>query len=179
MNIPETFFSVSEELRLFGLSCIFGALLGVCFDLFRAVRLIFPHNWLLTAVEDILFMGLYAVFLTAFASAAARGEMRFYYVIGNLIGFVLYLATVGSLFIRIAGKLFSAVKWIFRVATSPFRKCFALLRKKAESQFVGTAKIIVKPLKKVKMLLLNIPLLLYNKKANNKRKNVDYLGKKD
>ena len=39
MNIPETFFSVNEELRLFGLSCLLGAADGFSCDFspFQAV----------------------------------------------------------------------------------------------------------------------------------------------
>ena len=47
MNVPETFFTVHEELILFGLSCLFGAALGVCYDVFRSLRLIVPHNFVL------------------------------------------------------------------------------------------------------------------------------------
>ena len=59
MNVPETFFSVNEELRLFGLSCLFGAAFGVAYDLFRTVRLLLPHNGAMVAAEDIAFLALY------------------------------------------------------------------------------------------------------------------------
>ena len=96
MSVPETFFSVSEELRLFILSCAFGAAFGLLFEVFRTVRTILPHNIPLIAVEDTAFLLIYAVFLPAFASAAARGELRMYFAIGNILGFILYLATVGA-----------------------------------------------------------------------------------
>ena len=74
MNVPETFFTVHEELILFGLSCLFGAALGVCYDVFRALRLIVPHNFVLVMAEDIVFFIGYCIFLSAFTAAAARGE---------------------------------------------------------------------------------------------------------
>ena len=178
MNVPETFFSVSEELRLFGLSCLFGAVFGVIYDIFRTVRLLLPHNGVLVAAEDILFLMLYAVFLTSFATAAARGEMRFYYVIGNAAGFTLYIFTLGSIVIRTMTKLITAIEVVLRVITCPFRQFFALLRKKAAFKFVGTSKNIVHIFKKLKMLLLKPILLLYNKKVNKIRKKVDKGGKK-
>lgn len=178
MNIPETFFSVNEELRLFGLSCLFGAAFGVIYDIFRTARLLLPHNGLLVAAEDIVFLMMYAVFLTSFAAAAARGELRFYYIIGNAAGFILYILTLGSIVIRTMEKVFSALKTIFRVVTCPFRRFFALLCKKAAAKFVGTSKNIVHIFKKIKMLLLKPVVLLYNKKVNKIRKKVDKGGKK-
>ncbi len=177
MNIPETFFSVSEELRLFGLSCLFGAVFGVIYDIFRTARLLLPHNGLLVAAEDIVFLMIYAVFLTSFATAAARGELRFYYIIGNVSGFVLYIFTLGSIVIRTMEKVFTALKTVFRVVTSPFRRFFAPLCKKAWFKFVGTSKNIVHIFKKAKMLLLKPAVLLYNKKVNKIRKKVDKGGK--
>ena len=56
MNVPETFFTVSEELVLFGLSCLAGAVIGVFYDIFRVIRIIFPHNDVLILIEDIIFL---------------------------------------------------------------------------------------------------------------------------
>ena len=53
MNIPETFFSVNDELVLFGMSCIMGAVFGVLYDVFRINRIVFAHTGFLTAIEDI------------------------------------------------------------------------------------------------------------------------------
>ena len=63
MNMPETFFTVNEELRLFGLSCLMGAVVGAAYDVLRVFRIIAPHNGVLTALEDIGFLGLYAIAL--------------------------------------------------------------------------------------------------------------------
>ncbi len=54
MRVPETFFSVSEELVLFGISCLAGAVIGVFYDVFRVIRIIFPHNAVLVTIEDII-----------------------------------------------------------------------------------------------------------------------------
>lgn len=178
MNVPETFFSVSEELTLFGISCLFGLLIGVCYDFFRAVRLIFPHNFFLIMLEDILFLAGYAVFLSAFSSAAARGELRFYYVVGNFIGFVVYLVTVGSVVAGTVKKVFYALKKVISIIFLPLRSSFVFLRRKVSAKFVGSSKVLVNYIKKSKMLLLKRPHLLYNKNENKKGKNVTTVGKK-
>ena len=177
MIIPETYFTVSEELRLFGLSCLFGAALGVVWDVFRTARLVLPHNGLLVALEDIAFLLFYSVFLSAFAVSAARGEMRFYYVIGNISGFTVYLLTLGSIVSASMRKIFFALKTVFRVVTAPFRKAFVLLGKKVTVKFVGTSKVVVQKFKKSGIHLRKPSVLMYNRRENKMRKNGDKFGK--
>lgn len=177
MIIPETYFTVSEELRLFGLSCLFGAALGVVWDIFRTARLLLPHNGLLVALEDIAFLLFYGIFLTAFTSAAARGELRVYYFIGNFTGFALYLVTIGSIVTNTMKKVFFAVKKVISVITSPIRRSFVLLGKKAGAKFVGTSKVVVQRFKKSKILLRTHTALMYNRKEIKMRKNGDKIGK--
>lgn len=178
MNVPETFFSVNEQLVLFGLSCLLGGALGVFFDVFRALRVVLPHNAVLVAAEDFAFLCGYAVVLSAFVSAAARGELRFYYVIGNLLGFVLYIATVGSAVILTIRKLFSLIKAVLSFIIRPVKTLYVFLCKKYGLKFVGTSKVFVKSIKKIEILLLNNSKLLYNKKENKNRKNVNSVVKK-
>ena len=56
MNVPETFFTVREELWLFGLSCLSGAVMGLCYDVLRALRQAVPHPGWAVAAEDIIFV---------------------------------------------------------------------------------------------------------------------------
>lgn len=170
MRIAETFFSVSEELRLFGLSCLMGAIVGAAYDVLRVFRIITTHNSFLTAIEDIFFLMLYAISLTAFSEAAARSEMRLYFVIGNAIGYALYYVTVGSVVMRTIRKLFNLMGALFKLIFRPFKPCCAFLRKKATAEFVRNSKIIVKSIKKTKIVLLNGLYLLYNKMENTKEK---------
>ncbi len=178
MNVPETFFTVHEELILFGLSCLFGVIIGSCYDVFRAVRLIFPHNFALVLIEDVLFLIGYCIFLPAFASVAARGELRAYFVIGNALGFIIYILTVGSVVMRTLEKLMRLIKGVFHVVFYPIKRTFAFLRKKAAAKFVGSSKVLVNSVKNVKILLLKPPHLMYNKIENKKRKNVKNVAEK-
>ena len=175
----ENFLSVSEELRLFGISCLIGAVLGGIFDVFRAFRLIFPHNSFLTAAEDISFLGLYALVFAVFSAVFARGETRVYYALGNLLGFAVYMAAVGSVVMTALRKLFSLLGAVLKLIFRPLGAFFALLRAKAIVKFVGNLQIIVKPFKKIKIVLLNRRVLLYNKMANKKRKNVKSVVEKN
>lgn len=122
----ETFFSVNEQTRLFLISCLFGIPLGILFDIFRVIRSLFPHNTALVVIEDLLFMMIYAVFMTAFTITAARGDYRFFYTIGNILGFALYFFTAGNVIVgairKISGWLNSFLKFIFSPFSIVFRK---------------------------------------------------------
>ena len=177
--VPETYFTVSEELELFGLSCLMGAAVGVAFDAVRAVRLIFPHNKLLVALEDIVFLLLYSTALTSFAAAAARGDLRMYFAVGSILGFLVYFVTLGSIVMKTMRKLLLTVGTCIRLILRPVRLIFAPLYKKVNVKFVRNLQIIVKHFKKIKIVLLNSPSMLYNKMENKKRKNVKNVVKKN
>ena len=170
MKMAETFFTVSEELYLFGLSCLMGAIVGAAYDVLRVFRVIMPHNGFLTAVEDIFFLILYAISLTAFSGAAARSEMRLYFLVGNAVGYTLYYVTIGSVVMRTICKLFKLIGVLVKLVLRPLRPCCAFLRKKATAEFVRNSKIIVKSIKKIKIVLLNRRHLLYNKMEITKGK---------
>lgn len=178
MNVPETFFSIDEEIFLFGLSCLFGVIIGVCYDVFRTARILFPHNTVLVIIEDVVFMAGYAVFLSSFASVCARGELRFYYVVGNALGFIVHFFTFGSIIISTMKKIYFAVRKLIGIIFRPFRSVYVNLQEKAD-KFVGYSKNSVKKIKKSRFLLLNTTDLLYNKKESKKRKNVDSVAEKD
>ena len=178
MNVPETFFSVSEELRLFFLSWALGGAVGLFYEIFRTLRLLVRHNSLLTAIEDVFFILCWGTALTAFSSALALGRLRGWFVLGSILGFFLYLVTVGRVLNGIVKKFLHIIKKFFSFILYPFRKGYALIRKKAEVKFVGNSKIFAKCFKKSNLLLLKPYCLLYNKMENSERKNVTDFGSK-
>ncbi len=178
MNVPETFFTVSQELKLFGLSALCGAAAGPFYDIFRIFRRLVPHNAILTALEDILFCTGFAFLMEFFASAAALGQLRAYHLIGSLLGFVLYLVTAGRWIMAVTDKLKGFFSRVLKIVFAPVTAVFALLRKKAGGKFVSYSKVIVNNIKKIGLLLQRPSDLVYNKKENTKRKNVKRVVKK-
>lgn len=179
MIIPETFFTVHEHLILFGASCLFGVILGVFYDFFRTLRLIFPHKYLMVLAEDVVFMTCYAVFISSFTSAAARGEFRFFYIFGNLIGFILYIVTAGNVVTGFTRRLISLLHSALRFIMLPLRKIYVSICEKGRSKFVENSKNPVKHFKNFPSLLLMRRRLLYNIMVNIKRKNVANVGEKN
>lgn len=83
-------------MNLFILSCLFGSIAGIIYDLFRMIRIVRYHSIICTAAEDILFFAAYSAFTVVFTLEAGRGEYRFYYTAGNILGFILYHFSVGN-----------------------------------------------------------------------------------
>ncbi len=168
LNVPETYFSVSEELRLFALSCLLGAGFGAWYDLFRLLRLLLPHGSLLVAAEDILFLAGCTGTFCGFISLSVRGELHCCYLLGAVLGAALYLLTLGSLVMRILRRLILPVK-----------KAFVLFSQAAGGIFVRCSKVVVIYFKKTAALLMKYLLMLYNNKESKIRKNVDNVVHKE
>ncbi|MBQ8960337.1 MAG: spore cortex biosynthesis protein YabQ [Ruminococcus sp.] len=154
-------------------------MIGLCWDLLRAVRRLLPKNALITAALDLMFLCGYGAFLPVFAAAEARGCIRGYFVLGNIIGALLYLMTVSRPVNAVLKWAAGLLKRIFMIVMRPFVSGYVLLCKKVEPKFVGISKVIVKYIKKMSLLLHTLPRSLYNKRANIKGKNVELIGEKD
>lgn len=176
----ESFFTASQQLRLFALSCAFGVPIGIIYDIFRALRIIFPHGKFLVALEDIIFFILYGVFLMCFTVTAARSEFRVYFCIGNLLGFLIYFFTAGNAVVSLIKRIVMIIKrglyFIFR----PVNQRIVLLFKKCGDFFVRTLQKHKLNKKNFETPLIVGSDLLYNNKVHkkNKRKNVKKIEKK-
>lgn len=175
MTVPETFFSIQEEVFLFLFSCIAGIIIGVFYDIFRTIRIIIPHNAFFTMIEDIVFLAGYAVFLSSFASAQARGELRFYFILGNALGFIVYFFTAGTFVIRTMKKFFGFLGTVF----SPVKAVYVIFRQKTKGKFVKNYNLFINHIKKINFHLQNDKHLVYNIKESKKRKNVNAVAEKE
>ena len=115
MNL-ETFFTVSEQCSLFLLSVVLGLGIGVFYDVFRTLRIVFPPAAKKNAVfaEDIVFMAASGAAVFVYAAVLCRGQVRFFCVLGTFLGFLLYIATVGCLIVGILRRIAAAIVKFFR-----------------------------------------------------------------
>lgn len=105
------------------LSVVLGLGIGVLYDVFRTLRIVFPPAAKKNAVfaEDIIFMVISGAAVFLYAAVLCRGQVRLFCVIGTFLGFLLYLATIGSIIVG-----------IFRSIASAFAKLFGKICKKNE-----------------------------------------------
>ena len=167
----DTFFSISQQTALFLLSVVLGAGLGVVYDCFRVFRIVFPpaSKKAAVAVEDIIFWLIYGFCVFCYSAVLARGQVRFFIVAGSLIGFVLYIVTIGNAVTGVIRRIVTAVCKVLRKVYStiiePFVKILRIICQKACSVFVRSHKNTEKNERTSKKLLKNTLGLVYNKKA--------------
>ncbi|MDR0987436.1 MAG: spore cortex biosynthesis protein YabQ [Ruminococcus sp.] len=94
----DTFYTVTEQAELFLLSVVVGAALGVVFDATRLIRAVFvtARKSFLVHVLDFLFILIYALTIFTYSAVFARGEIRFFILIGSLCGFLIETLTIGD-----------------------------------------------------------------------------------
>lgn len=140
----ETFFSVSQHTSLFLVSVVLGAVLGVVYDVFRALRIIFPPAAKEGAVlvEDILFCIISGFSVFCFSTLAVRGQVRFFVFLGFIIGFVLYLLTIGSIITGVLrlvfGTIYGSLRKVYSAIIEPIVNLLRKICQKACSVFVGS-----------------------------------------
>ncbi len=143
----ETFFSVSEQMELFFLSILLGAALGVLFDCFRVFRIIFPPAKKAKPVclLDILFWLCYGFAVFTYSVVMGRGQVRFFYFFGSVIGFILYIVSVGNLVVGVIRYVVVAIyrklRKVYSVLIEPFVKLSVFFRQKVLVFFVRSHKV--------------------------------------
>ncbi len=100
--MPDYIFGLGYETKLFLFSFVIGALFGATFDILRIIRIVKRHNNAVIFIEDFLFVLFCGFWYFIFSTDMARGQIRLFTLIGIIIGFGVYLLTVGSLTKRLA-----------------------------------------------------------------------------
>lgn len=120
----ETFFTVSQQAMQFLLSAVMGAALGVVYDFFRVLRIVFPiaSKKAILCLCDIIFMLICGTAVFVFDLMFCRGQVRFFCLLGTALGFILYLLSLGSV---VTGCLKSIVKLISKVLQKVYSGVFA------------------------------------------------------
>ena len=108
------FFGTALEWQLFGGGIILGALLGAVYDMLRALRLSLRHPGWLVFIEDVGFMLISGAAYYGYCTELCRGQIRFFVLVAVLLGFSIYLLTLG----RLVSKTVAEVVKIAKTAVS-------------------------------------------------------------
>ncbi len=178
MRIPDTFLSVQEETTLFFLSAVMGGALELVWDGVRAFRIAVPHKKTAEAIEDALFLVVWAGCVVCFTSVLAKGDMRFFYIVGSILGFILTRLTIGNPVTRLLSRIIKSIYAFLRWLTSPVSKLVVSVRKKWQKKFVTNAKIAPEKKNIWSALLIAKDKMLYNRSNHKKTKGDGKRGRK-
>lgn len=154
----EVFFKTEEELLIFGCSCLLGVFFGAVYNVLRVVRAFFKHNKIIIFIEDFLYMLFVGLCFFVFSMELVRGQLRFFVVFGNVVGFMMFHYTAGNVVVFFARRISSFIKnWIFlpvfKVFVEPLLRCFSKIFTKTKRVFVQKSKRLKKIEKSRKNLL--------------------------
>jgi len=169
----ETFFNISEQTSLFLWSCVVGVGLGFVYDMFRVARIIVKHNKTAVFFEDFIFTVFFALTIFVYSTERARGEIRFYIILGCFLGFILYVFTVGLIVVTITRKvvmvLYKILFILYKIFIAPILKLFVNFSQKTRLAFVKIGKIFKNIYLKLKKSLKKEWDMVYNKHTHTKR----------
>ena len=158
--------TVADQTKIFLFACLLGVVLSGIYDIFRVIRIAVPHGKAAIFTEDMLFFCICTIFSFIFLLKTTDGQIRFFILLGEGLGWLLHHCTLGELIIRISGAIIKAVKailhflykWIIRPIGHFFGLLFTKLHK-VFNFFKGKAK---KTSKKQKYSLKRSRVVLYN-----------------
>lgn len=104
-------------------SVLLGVALGIVYDFLRSIRLTFHTGWIRNLLLDIFFWLLAAGAFGIFVLTAARGNCRFYLLMGMGMGMLLYVLTISIIF----QKLFGGFFLIFYKGMKKIKKFFQII----------------------------------------------------
>ena len=112
---------VENQAYLFLIFSITGILIGALFDIFRALRKSFKTSNIITYIEDIVFWLLTGTLIIYNIWYFNDGEIRIYMFLGIIIGILIYLLTLSSIFSKISLLIFNLLKKIIKIAIIPLK----------------------------------------------------------
>lgn len=120
---------ITSQVYLFWVSTVYGILLGLWYEFFRALRQNFIHKDKIVHLEDIIFCFTAAIGLFALFQIYNQGMVRFYCLVGMECGVLFYF--------------FVCSKWTGK-GISLFVNIFSKIIKKAGNILFFPIKLIVK-----------------------------------
>lgn len=170
--------SLAHQTQLFLQSLGFGFLAGALYDFFRAVRICLGGKKLAYKITDISYLLVMGFLDFLFLLSFNEGEIRLFVFFGELLGFIVYICTVGFTLIKYFEKFVNFIKsiliGIFKVLTFPFRKILENFRKFLKKHRKKPEKNKNKskyPLKVSNKLLYNLSGRKHKKESQSEEEN--------
>jgi spore cortex biosynthesis protein YabQ len=119
------------QFNVFVYSLILGVILGMLYDVFRIVRIIFKPKEFGVFIQDMVYFILSAFLTFIFMIGFNDGEIRFYVLIGEGIGFCVYHLTVGRFFVLCMRYLVEFIIKILNIVKGWIYKFIMVLKRRS------------------------------------------------
>lgn len=158
--------AVNTQTMVFLQSLLMGAVLGAIYDMFRIFRIAIPLPAGAIVVEDVLYFGFCGFLSFFFAMTVNYGQVRFFILLGEVLGFVLYYFTLGALIMKCAEKIIAFIRWVCRTVWKyllrPIVRLCCWIGKKIGKIFGKVGQTAKKAAQKQRKHLKTGQVLLYN-----------------
>ena len=159
--------SVPEQLWTFLYSIAYGVALGVFYDLFRVLRLIFIPSSVSAFIQDVLFWIISGIVTFMYMFSFNDGMIRFYMLCVVFLGWILYYFTLGGWIYAFLKKVIGTLKrWICRFFWYLFWPIRWLMQK--------IRPVCAKTRENTNKFLKNAFTLFHFRRKHNKMNNVKY-----
>ncbi len=152
---------MAEESQFMLYALLMGAFITFVYDLLRVFRRVISHNGFWVSVEDLAFWGFCAVEVFLLMYHVSNGNLRWFAVLGALVGMVLYSKLIGRFLVKylslLLGKIFAVIAKGFQFLFRPVKKTagFACgLAGKTTNQFFTFLKNRLTAMRKVLTMII-------------------------
>lgn len=111
-------------------SCVTGLILGLLYDIFKSFRYAFKSNRKHLFIQDILYFLISAFITFLFTLSVNHGDIRFYIIFGEIIGFEIYYLVFSKIFMRYSILTIKIIKRIINKVYAIIFKPFIMILKK-------------------------------------------------
>lgn len=108
---------------------IMGAIITCIYDIFRILRRVIKHNLLWVSVEDLIFWMGCSVGTFYILYKENNGTLRWFAIMGALIGMTVYRLTLGQYIVEFVSKIISK---ILQILWKPFSVCIKKGKKRTK-----------------------------------------------
>lgn len=147
--------SVSNQIYIFLFAVIFGLILGVINDIFRFIRYLGFKSKISVFLQDVIYMSICGLLTFLFLLAFNNGEIRYFPLIGEFFGLVIYRYTIGLFTYKLFKFIVSFFRWILLFIKKIIKVILTLLKKIFRPVF-GSNSLVRKKLKIFKKNSCNI-----------------------
>lgn len=126
-----------HDLMVFVYSLLCGQIICLIFDIFRAMRKVYPPGKNMIAAQDILFCAIAFLIFSQTVTVYNQGRVRWFEVVGAILGAALYLTAESPFLLPKICAVFSGLSWlvtklkralvrVFTLITKPFARLFGI-----------------------------------------------------